>query len=401
MKLLDRIAQGLDDLDARNLRRRLKVAETPCAPVVRVGERDMLAFCSNDYLGLASHPAIAAALKEGVDRYGVGSGASHLISGHSRAHANFEARVAQLYQPYIPYAGALLLSTGYLANLAVINGLARLGDDVEFFSEQLNHASIIDGLRMARRPMQVYAHGHVEQLDQMLAQSQAETRIIVTDSVFSMDGNLAPLAGLLELAERHDALLIVDDAHGYGVLGESGLGALEQLNLRSERLVYMGTLGKAAGVSGAFIVAHAHITEWLIQQARPYIYTTASVPALAHALLASLDIIHGDEGTALRQQLFDNKTALQNIVRLRQWSLPASQTAIQPVIIGPNDQALRCAAFLGQQGLWVPAIRPPTVPEGTARLRVTVSAAHSDSDVARLARALNQAEQELKHVRND
>lgn len=395
MTLHDKVLHRLQALDDAGLRRRLSVVDTPCGPYARVDGRELLAFCSNDYLGLAAHPQIIQALQEGAALYGAGSGASHMISGHSRAHALLEDRLSALYAPFIDQARALYFSTGYMANLALLTGLAQADDSVEFFSEGLNHASLIDGMRLARVPVQVYPHGDVEQLEQMLKESTASTRIIVTDSVFSMDGNLAPLRQLDALAQAYDACLVIDDAHGFGVLGHQGLGALEHLDLRSPRVVYMGTLGKAAGVSGAFVVAHAHITEWLVQRARPYIYTTASSPAVAHALMTSLDILTADEGRERRETLASNVRRLRELLYLQKWSVPPTDTAIQPVIIGANAAAMQVSSFLLTQGLWVPAIRPPTVPPDTARLRVTLSAAHDIDDVSRLARALNRAEREF------
>lgn len=385
------IDRKLDLLAAHSLTRRLRVADSACAPRQVVDGRPMLAFCSNDYLGLAAHPQVIDALREGASRYGAGSGASHLVSGHSRAHALLEARLADWMAPHIDNARALYLCTGYMANLAILTALGADADAM-IFSEALNHASLIDGARLAKAGVTVYPHGDVAALEQQLQRSTAGTKIVVTDSVFSMDGNLAPLPALLALCERHGAWLVVDDAHGFGVLGENGRGALEHFGLRSPNLVYMGTLGKAAGVGGAFIAAHASVIELLVQRSRPYIYTTAAPPALAHALQASLDIIGGAEGAQRRAHLAALVECLQGALRLERWQLAVSNTAIQPVIIGSNEDALRAAAGLHEQGLWVPAIRPPTVAPGTARLRVTLSAAHSFDEVAQLAGALNQLE---------
>ncbi|RJF95441.1 8-amino-7-oxononanoate synthase [Noviherbaspirillum saxi] len=397
MRLLGQLEQQLHQLDRQKLLRRRRVADMPCAPHVTVDGRPMLAFCSNDYLGLAAHPRLVEALKEGAEKYGVGSGASHLISGHSRAHDLLEERFAGLMSPYIEQARALTFCTGYMANLAVLTALAAVsGRDTDLFSESLNHASLIDGARLSRANVQVYAHGDVEALEGLLKASAAKTKIVVTDSVFSMDGDLAPLPALLALCERHDAWLVIDDAHGFGVLGANGHGALEHFRLRSHNLIYMGTLGKAAGVGGAFVAAHATVIEWLVQRARPYIYTTAAPPALSHALLASLDLITGKEGAARRTHLQQLIAQLQDGLRLRHWQLFPSQTAIQPVIIGANEEALRAAALLHAQGYWVPAIRPPTVPADTARLRITLSAAHTAADVAQLAQAFNAIEREVR-----
>ncbi|MEX5745533.1 8-amino-7-oxononanoate synthase [Massilia sp. X63] len=391
MDLIADIDRKLDALATQSLTRRLRVADSPCAPRQVVDGRAMLAFCSNDYLSLAAHPAVIAALQEGAARYGAGSGASHLVSGHSRAHALLETRFGEWLAPHIDQARALYLCTGYMANLAVLTALGADADAM-IFSEALNHASLIDGARLAKAGVAVYPHGDVAALERQLAASTAATRIVVTDSVFSMDGDLAPLPALLALCERLGAWLVVDDAHGFGVLGEHGRGALEHFGLRSPNLVYIGTLGKAAGVGGAFVAAHASVIELLVQRARPYIYTTAAPPALAHALQASLDIIGGDEGVQRRAHLAALVEHLQDALRLQRWQLLPSRTAIQPVIIGSNEDALRVAAGLHEQSLWVPAIRPPTVAPGTARLRVTLSAAHTHDDVALLARALNELE---------
>jgi 8-amino-7-oxononanoate synthase len=393
MDLIAQVQAKLDALASQSLTRKRRTADTPCAPRQTVDGRPMLAFCSNDYLGLAAHPAVVAALREGAHLYGAGSGASHLVSGHSRAHALLEERLAEMASPHLVDARALYFCTGYMANLATLSALG-LDADAMIFSEALNHASLIDGARLARAGVTVYPHGDVAALDAQLAASQASTKIVVTDSVFSMDGDLAPLPGLLALCERHGAWLVVDDAHGFGVLGAHGRGALEHFGLRSPKLVYVGTLGKAAGVGGAFVAAHASVIELLVQRARPYIYTTAAPPALAHALLASLAIIGGDEGAQRRAHLNALIAQLDGALRLARWQRPVSHTAIQPIVIGANDEALAASARLHEQGLWVPAIRPPTVAPGTARLRVTLSAAHTQDDVAQLVAALNDLEQE-------
>ena len=397
--LIEKIERQLRDLDERSLTRRRRVLDTPCAPRLVVEGRPLLAFCSNDYLGLAAHPALVAALREGARLYGAGSGGSHLISGHSRAHDLLEERLADFESAHLDNARAITFSTGYMANLAMLTALgADAGADAnapagaEIFSEQLNHASLIDGVRLSRARVKLYPHADLGALEALLIASTATTKLVVTDSVFSMDGDIAPLPQLLALCERHNAWLVVDDAHGFGTLGAHGRGALEHFALRSPNLVYMGTLGKAAGVAGAFIAAHASVIELIIQRARPYIYTTAAPPALAHALLASLEIIGGAEGAARRAHLNALIEQFRCGLRLERWRLLASSTAIQPIVIGTNDEALRVGAGLYGQGLWVPAIRPPTVAAGTARLRVTLSAAHTHEDVAQLIAALNLLE---------
>ncbi|MFT5643017.1 MAG: 8-amino-7-oxononanoate synthase [Janthinobacterium sp.] len=392
MKLIAQLDLQLQTLEQHSLIRTRRIAETPCAPRVTVAGRELLTFCSNDYLGLAAHPRLIAALAEGAALYGVGSGASHLISGHSRAHAQLEERLAEFVGPHLEAARALYFCTGYMANLAVLTALTAADPNSEIFSEAINHASLIDGARLARASVKVYPHADLEKLAMLLAASTASTKLVVTDSVFSMDGDLAALPELLALCEQHGAWLVVDDAHGFGMLGANGRGALEHFHLQSPYLVYVGTLGKAAGVGGAFVAAHASVIEILIQKARPYIYTTAAAPALAHALLTSIDLIAGAEGMARRAHLQDLLAHIKRDLDLQRWQRLPSNTAIQPIVIGANDEALRVSGALLEQGLWVPAIRPPTVPHNTARLRITLSAAHSAQEVAQLITALNHLE---------
>ena len=392
MQLLKQLKDQLQGLEERSLIRKRRIVESPCGPRVSVAGRDLLAFCSNDYLGLAGHPALAAALKEGADKYGVGSGASHLISGHSRAHAELEERLAAFVGAHLESPRALYFCTGYMANLAVVTGLVAGDKGAEIFSESLNHASLIDGARLSRSSVKVYPHADLAALKALLEASSAATKVVVTDSVFSMDGDLAPLPELLALCEQHGAWLVVDDAHGFGVLGERGHGALEHFHLRSPYLVYMGTLGKAAGVGGAFVAAHEVVIETLIQKARPYIFTTAGAPALSHALLASLDILEGEEGKARRAHLNQLVAQLDAGLQLERWQRLPSVTPIQPILIGDNAETMRVGAALYEQGLWVGAIRPPTVAPGTSRLRVTLSAGHTEAEVAQLIAALNTLE---------
>ncbi len=389
------LQEQIEQLDAKGLRRRRRTTATACAPNLMLDGQRVLSFNSNDYLGLAADARIAAALHEGVSLYGAGSGASHLVSGHSKAHEELEERLAAFEAPHLEQARALYLSTGYMANLAVLTALAAATPgETEIFSDALNHASIIDGTRLARAQVTVYPHSDVAVLDAALAASTAKTKIVVTDSVFSMDGDIAPLPQILALCERFGAWLVVDDAHGFGVLGEHGRGALEHFKLRSPQLVYMGTLGKAAGVSGAFVAAHETVIDWLVQRARPYIYTTAAAPALAHALLSSINIIDSREGQQRRDQLELLCHQLSAMPVRQGWSHLASATPIQPLIIGGNAEVMAAAQALEAQGLWVTAIRAPTVPVGTARLRITLSAAHTHDDVARLLAALGQLAQE-------
>ena len=388
MRLLEQLRRGLAELDGAALRRRRRSNALPCAPAAQVDGRAVLAFGSNDYLGLAAEPALATALAEGAARWGAGSGASHLVTGHYAVHDELERALAA----FVGTERALYFSTGYMANSGVIPALVGRGDAV--FADRLNHASLVDGMLLSRATLQRYPHVDLAALERLLGGSSAPRKLIVTDSVFSMDGDVAPLAALLELAIRHDAWLLVDDAHGFGVLGPDGRGAVAEAGLDTHpeawRIIYVGTLGKAAGVAGAFVAGHADLIEWLVQKARTYIFTTGAPPALAHALLASLALIA--QGAARRAQLQANIALFRQRLRLQRWQLADSRTAIQPVIIGDNAEAMAVAAALLDDGLWVPAIRPPTVPAGSARLRVSLSAAHRPNDVVRLAERLRQLE---------
>ena len=399
--LLEHLQSKLAAIEAQGLTRFLRRAESVTAPrqIVRGVDgvsRELLMFCSNDYLGLAAHPQIAQALAEGARLYGGGSGASPLVSGHTLAHEQVAQTLAAWFAPHIPQARALSFCTGYMANLAVVTALGD--EEAEIFSEALNHASLIDGTRLARACVTRYAHGDVAQLRELLAASSAKVKLIVTDAVFSMDGDLAPLPELLQAAEDFDAWLIVDDAHGFGVLGERGRGSLEHFGLQSDRLILVGTLGKAAGLAGAFVVAHDTVIEYLLQAARNFIFSTASPPAVEHALLSSLALIESGEGAERRAHLRQLQARLRTGIaallarhpRLG-WRLAPSATPIQPLIIGGNAEVMVLAARLEREGLRVPGIRPPTVAKGEARLRITLCATHSAADVDQLLAALGAA----------
>ena len=394
--------EQIAELDVQLLKRRLRVTESPCDTEVIVDQRKLHTFCSNDYLGLANHPELIQALAEGANLYGVGSGASHLISGHNIAHDLLEKKLASFQSKHIPNAGALFFSTGYLANLTAITGLIKLAKpgEASIYSANLNHASIIDGVRLAsiqsKASVTLFDHQQLEALTEALKKDTKPLKLIITDGVFSMDGDITPVKALVEVAEQYDALLLVDDAHGFGVLGELGHGILEQFDIRSERIIYIGTLGKAAGVSGAFICAQAPFIDWLIQKGRPYIYSTATPPAIAHALLKSLAIIESEEGKARRRQLNQLITHWQNEMHFSDWKKVASCTPIQPVILGSNANALAAAKLLNEMGYWIPAIRPPTVPAGSARLRITFSANHSIEELKNLIQALQKIEQQVQ-----
>ena len=393
--------EQIADLDLQLLKRKLRTTQSPCDTKALVEGRELKAFCSNDYLGLANHPEIAKALSEGAQQYGVGSGASHLISGHSIAHDLLESRLASLQSTHIPKARALFFSTGYLANLTAVTGLARLAPqgNTSIYSAKLNHASLIDGVRLAsaqtNAAVTLFDHTQLDSLTEALKKDTRPLKLIVTDGVFSMDGDLAPVKEILTIANEYDALLLIDDAHGFGVLGEQGHGILEQENICSDRIIYIGTLSKAAGVSGAFICAQADFIEWLIQKGRPYIYSTATPPAIAHALLKSLEIIESDEGKQRRTHLHRLITIWQKEMHFSKWEKMSSYTAIQPLILGSNAHALMTAKLLDDVGYWIPAIRPPTVPVGSSRLRITFSANHSEDDLRALINTLQLIERQV------
>lgn len=367
--------------DAGRLRTR-RTLGSPQGPRAVVDGRPVLAFASNDYLGLAQDPALVEAACAGARAWGTGAGASHLVCGHQAPHEALERALADYVAPCAG-AGALLASSGYLANLAIVSALAGRGDAV--FADRLNHACLNDGALLARADLVRYPHLDTGALGRRLAASKAPRKLIATDAVFSMDGDAAPLAALLALAEAHDAWLVVDDAHGFGVAGD-GRGSVAAAGLASERIVVMGTLGKAAGVAGAFVAAHPAVIETIVQAARPYVYTTAAPAMLACALLAALEAIRG--GHARRAHLARLVGRLRAGVAGLPWTLLASSTPIQPLVVGGDREAVALSQALLARGLYVPAIRPPTVPEGTARLRISLSAAHGEGDVDTLVGAL-------------
>ncbi len=389
----NQILRELTELDTQLLRRKIRSVDSPCGTRIQIGGRELQAFCSNDYLGLANHPDLIAALSEGAQRFGVGSGASHLISGHQTIHDALEEKLAQTQALSIPKAKALFFSTGYLANISAITALSNLKSNTsKIYSAHLNHASLIDGVRLAKgqnnATVFIFDHHNLVALEDELKQDSSQHKLIIIDGVFSMDGDLAPIGSLLQLAERYDALLMVDDAHGFGVLGKHGYGILEDSGLCSERLIYVGTLGKAAGLSGAFVCANELLIEWLIQKARPYIYSTASSPALAYALIRSLELIEGPIGQERRESLRSNIALWKQLSQFTHWHLLDSDTAIQPIMIGSNETVLQLAKDLDLAGYWIPAIRPPTVPVGMSRLRMTLSAAHTHDEISALANIL-------------
>ncbi|WP_373025318.1 8-amino-7-oxononanoate synthase [Thioalkalivibrio sp.] len=365
--------------------RRTRVLDGPQRPEQIIDGYHMVAFCSNDYLGLAADPAVVAAAREALDYYGVGAGAAHLINGHTRAHEELEQALAH----FTGRERVLVFSTGYMANLALMQALVGRHDTV--FEDRLNHASLIDAVRLSGARSQRYRHAEPQHLRERLNKAPATGhRMIVTDGVFSMDGDIAPLPELAALAREFDAWLMVDDAHGLSVLGDTGGGSCQHFGLGSGEVpVLMGTLGKGFGTAGAFVAGSERLIETLIQTARPYIYTTAMPAALAAATLASVRIA---------EAAGERREHLQHLLRRLGEGLdrlglphPPPVTPIQPVTLGTAARASAVAERLFKAGFLVPAIRPPTVPEGEARLRITLSAAHTEAQVDALLRALEHA----------
>jgi 8-amino-7-oxononanoate synthase len=330
-------------------------------------------------------------VQAGLDKYGVGAGSSALISGHTRPVEELEQALAE----FVGMPRALHFSTGYMANMGIIPALVGPGDVV--FSDRLNHACLIDGARLSGAKFRIYPHTDVARLELLLEKSTSPRKLIITDAVFSMDGDIAPLPQLLALCEKYDAWLLVDDAHGFGVLGPQGRGSLAHFGLKSKRILYMGTLGKAAGVAGAFVAGDAILVEWLLQRARTYVFTTASPPRLASALLAAVKLMQtGDwRQRHLRELIARLRSGLAGLP----WPLLPSETAVQALIVEDNQLALDLMEGLRERGIWVPAIRPPTVPKRTARLRISLSAAHSTEQLDQLTGALRALAQKISsHV---
>lgn len=371
------------------LYRQRKILQSPQGAQVRVDGRACIGFSSNDYLGLANHPALITALKDTADKYGVGSGASHLVSGHSAIHQALEEELAE----FTGRPRALLFSTGYMANVGTIRALTDSGDLV--VQDQLNHASLLDGGFLSRAEFLRYPHQNLSALDQILSTSTARRRLLVTDGVFSMDGDLADVPALAAIADRQDAWLMVDDAHGFGVLGENGRGIAEHYDMNVERLpVLIGTLGKAFGTFGAFVAGSEVMIETLIQFGRTYIYTTALPPAVAAATRVALTLV--DSESWRRQKLQHLIARFQAAASQLDIPLFESITPIQPVLIGDDEKVMQISEYLLDKGFWVGAIRPPTVPRGSARLRITLNAEHQETDIDRLLDSLAAALREYR-----
>jgi len=379
--LLERLAVQTAEREHARLRRRLRIVDHVEGPWLENDGRRLLGFCSNDYLGLSQHPQLIAALKRAADDEGVGCGSAHLICGHRREHAQLEEALAE----WTGRERALLFSTGYMANLGAMQALLARGDLC--VQDKLNHACLLDGAQLAGAELKRYPHADADAAARQLASRPDTAALLATDGVFSMDGDVAPLAELAALSARESATLMVDDAHGLGVLGPDGAGSLAAAGLgQREVAVLMATLGKALGCSGAFVAGPATLIDGLLQFARPYVYSTAMPPALAAAALAAVEIA--------RRESWRREKLQALIARFRtgarQLGLPLmeSPSAIQPLRLGDAQAALDAARALEQRGLLVTAIRPPTVPQGQARLRITLAATHAEEHVDRLLDAL-------------
>ncbi len=376
--------------EKEGLKRYRQTLEGPQTTRITIADREYLAFCSNDYLGLANHPELIQSVCKGAQQYGVGAGASHLINGHSSAHHELEDALAD----FSNFPRALLFSTGYMANMGVVTALVGRGDAI--FADKLNHASLNDAALLSRAKLNRFPHLDLTVLERRLVASKARRKLVITDAVFSMDGDIAPIQQLLALCEKYQAMLLLDDAHGFGVLGKQGRGCLftsdsDEIDFHSPNMIYMATLGKAAGVFGAFVAAQAEVIETLIQTARSYIYTTATPPLLSHTLLTSLKLIEQEQWR--RENLAQNIAQLKQGLQSLRWTLLPSMTPIQPLLIGESGEAVRISHALREQGILVPAIRPPTVPQGTARLRIILSAAHHQEDIEHLTKTLQKISQ--------
>ena len=382
--MLAALQKELDQRKTDGLLRQRRLLDSPQAEHIVANGKPYLSFCSNDYLGLANHPSLIATMQQAAGESGVGSGASGLVTGHHRYHDDLEKQLAA----FVQMPAALVFSTGYMANIGVLGALVGRGDAI--FADKLNHACLNDGGYYSLAEFNRFAHNDVAALEKLLKASKAKHKLIAVDAVFSMDGDIAPIADYLRLCEQYDAYLYIDDAHGFGILGEHGHGSLSHFNIKSPRIIYMATLGKAAGVAGAFVAGEQVVIDYLIQTAKSYVYSTPAPPALSATLSASLNLI--EKGDHLRAHLQHLIATLKQNLSLQTWQLMPSNTAVQPLVIGSNHAVVSLSEHLQKQGILVPAIRPPTVPVNTGRLRISLSAAHSVADVIKLAKAINEAE---------
>ena len=377
------LEQKLNDRKDQNLFRKRLTITSRQGVIVKIKERDLINFCSNDYLGLSNHPEIVSAFKVGADKFGVGSSASSLVSGRCDLHQRLEEKLAEK----TGREAALIFPSGYMANLAIATSF--VGRTGAVFFDRLAHASLIDAARLSGAKLCRYKHANPGSLELALKKSSAKVKLVLTDAVFSMDGDKAPLKDLAEVCNQNRAVLVVDDAHGFGVLGKMGAGLLEENNIRPDQVpILVATFGKALGTAGAFIAADKLMIETLIQFGRSYIYTTAQPPALANATLASLEILENEPWR--RERVYELVKRFKSGAEATGLDLLPSETAIQPLIIGSSENALRMSKELLEAGFLISAIRPPTVPEGSARLRITLTAAHTEDQVDSLLETLGR-----------
>ncbi len=377
----------LTDLRQRHMFRKPLVIESREGARVIIDGRSLLLMCSNDYLGLSFHPALRAAAKAATDRYGCGAGASRLVSGTSAVHAELEERIARFKNT----EAAIVYNSGYAANTGIISAIA--GPDDIILSDNLNHASIIDGCRLSRAQVAVYRHRDVNHLEDLLRKAISKRRrLIVTDGVFSMDGDIAPLPELVSLSEKYNAILMVDDAHAVGVLGERGKGTAEHFGLEDRVPIQMGTLGKALGSFGAYAAGSRDLVSLLINRSRSFVYSTALPPSVCAASIAAIDIVEREP--VLKKRVWKNRDRLVTGLSRLGLGCGSSESAIIPMVIGDTEKALNAGSRLFEYGIFASAIRPPTVAEGSARVRITVMATHRDDDIDIVLDALDRCKKE-------
>jgi len=373
-------AEELRELEKKGLLRKLSFVESSRGSHIKINGKEFVNFSSNDYLNLSGHPVVVKAAITALKKYGFGSGSSRLLSGSWLSHKKLEERIAAFKKT----EAALVFNTGYSANIGIIPAIAGSGDMI--LSDELNHASIVDGSRLSRAHVKIYRHRDMNHLEKLLktfsisGSSKNRQCLIVTDTVFSMDGDIAPLKDIVNLAEKYDALLMIDDAHGTGVLGKSGRGGLEHFGIKVENIIQMGTLSKAFGCFGAFAAGSERLINLLINRARSFIYSTSLPPAAAEACIKAIDIVEY-ESDDLRRRLWENRQALYSGIRDMGYDTLGSETPIIPVLAGDLNKALKIGERLYENNIFAPAIRPPTVPDGKCRLRFSVTAAHTDEDI--------------------
>ena len=375
------ISDELSKIKESGLYRELKAVENAQDTRIDIEGKTYLSFCSNNYLGLANHPSVIEAVKKAVDEYGWGACASRLVSGNMTLHEALEKEISRFKRK----DAAIVFPTGYMANLGVISSLVSGGDLV--VSDKLNHASIIDGCRLSGADFRVYAHCNMEKLETILKKtSKYNRKLIVTDSVFSMDGDLAPLPDIVRIAKKYNAMVMVDEAHGTGVFGENGRGVVEYFNLDNEVDVVMGTLSKAIGSLGGYVCGDDDLISYLRNKARPFMYTTALPPAVCAASIASINLIQEDP--SLREALWNNVCCIKERLGLLGIDMISSQSQIIPLLIGDTQKAVDISKLLYERGVLIPAIRPPTVPANSSRLRMTVMSSHTQDDLESLFKVL-------------